>query len=108
MANKNPDTSGLVSLADRPNNERTKIQSAGGIASGISRREKVKMRQIFMDALALPHENGQNMKEAMAIAMITRALKGDVKAFELIMRFIGEKPTELQEVATDDDFDFLL
>lgn len=39
MANNNPDTSGLVSLADRDNNERTTIATQGGIASGKKRKE---------------------------------------------------------------------
>ena len=34
MANYDPDTSGLISLADRSNNERTTIATQGGIASG--------------------------------------------------------------------------
>ena len=54
MANCNPDTSGLVSLADRTNNERTKIQSLGGLASGVARRKKNKMRQILTEASVLP------------------------------------------------------
>ena len=32
-----------------------------------------------------------------------RALGGDVKAFEMIMKFIGEMSTELQQMATDDE-----
>lgn len=39
MANYNPDTSGLVSLADRDNNDRTTIATQGGIASGKKRKE---------------------------------------------------------------------
>ena len=46
MANFNPDTSGLVSLADRPNNERTTIQSQGGVASGQKRREIKRIAEI--------------------------------------------------------------
>ena len=46
MANFNPDTSGLVSLADRPNNERTMIQSQGGVASGQKRREIKRIAEI--------------------------------------------------------------
>lgn len=105
MANRNPDTSGLMSLADRTNNERTKIQSMGGMASGIVRREKRKMRQLLTEALLLPHEDGQTIKEALAIALINRALKGDVSAFQTIMKFTGEMPTELQQMATDDELD---
>lgn len=103
LANRNPDTSGLVSLADRTNNERTKIQSLGGLASGVARRKKNKMRQILTEALLLPHEDQETRKEAIAVALINRALSGDVKAFEMIMKFIGEMPTELQQMATDDE-----
>ena len=46
MANYNPNTSGLVSLADRSVNERTTIQSKGGIASGKKRRELKRMVEI--------------------------------------------------------------
>lgn len=48
------DTSGLVSLADRTNNERTNIQSLGGLASGVARRKKNKMRQILTEVSVLP------------------------------------------------------
>ncbi len=108
MANSNPNMSGLVSLADRPSNERTKIQSSGGVASGISRREKMKMRQLLREALLLAQEDGQNTKEALAAALVNQALKGNVNAFVLIMKFVGEMPTELQQTTSDDEIDFLL
>lgn len=46
MANYNPDTSGLVSLADRSSNERTTIATQGGIASGKKRAELKRMSEI--------------------------------------------------------------
>lgn len=46
MANYNPDTSGLISLADRSNNERTTIATQGGIASGKKRAELKRMSEI--------------------------------------------------------------
>ena len=46
MANYNPNTSGLVSLADRPDNERTTIQTMGGVASGQKRREIKRIAEI--------------------------------------------------------------
>ena len=39
MANDHPNTSGLIPLNQRPDNERTMIQSAGGQASARKRRE---------------------------------------------------------------------
>ena len=47
MANNNPDTSGLVSLADRTNNERTMIAQQGGIASGKKRKEIKRLYEII-------------------------------------------------------------
>ena len=103
MANFNPDTSGLISLADRPDNEKTTIQSKGGKASGVARREKNKMRQILVEALMHPYEDWGNKKEAMAVALINQALKGDIRAFETIMKFTGEMPSELEQMATDEE-----
>lgn len=48
MANKNPNTSGLMSLADRPNNERTTIAKQGGLASGQKRKEIKRMSDIIL------------------------------------------------------------
>lgn len=103
MANFNPDTSGLISLADRPDNEKTTIQSKGGKASGVARREKSKMRQILAEALMHPCEDWENNKEALAVALINQALKGDVRAFETIMKFTGEMPSELEQTSTDEE-----
>ena len=84
-------------------NEAREKGRKGGVASGITRRKKRKMRQILTEALLLPHEDGQSIKDAMAVALINRALKGDVRAFVTIMKFVGETPTELQQIATEDE-----
>ena len=47
MANHNPNTSGLISLGDRYNNERTTIAEQGGIASGKKRREVKRIADII-------------------------------------------------------------
>lgn len=57
MANYNPNTSGLVSLADRPNNERTTIQSQGGVASGQKRREIKRIAEIVNNIRADSEED---------------------------------------------------
>ena len=57
MANYNPNTSGLVSLADRPNNERTTIQSQGGVASGQKRREIKRIADIVNNIRADSEED---------------------------------------------------
>lgn len=65
----------------------------GGIASGRKRKE----RKVLRDELLLLLSKGQ-MQKKISVALIAKALKGDVKAFEVIRDTIGEKPTDKQEI----------
>ena len=75
----------------------------GGIASGKARQEKRKMRQILTELLTNAEIGSEYSKESLALALIRKAGKGDVKAFEIIMRFIGEVPTKDQQERTDEE-----
>ena len=77
----------------------------GGIASGKARQEKRKMRQILTELLTNAEIGSEYSKESLALALIRRAGQGDVKAFELIMRFIGDMPTNDQQKRTDQEID---
>jgi hypothetical protein len=84
----------------------------GGIASGEARRRKKAMRETLEALLSLPMKDGiaadveaiksfaalkgQNItvQEAMMIAMIQKAMKGNVKAAEWVRDTAGEKPVE--------------
>ena len=61
----------------------------GGIASGIARNE----RKTLKEQLLILLENGDTQKE-VSLALISKALTGDTKAFEVIRDTIGEKPKE--------------
>lgn len=63
----------------------------GGIASGRKRRE----RKALKEELLLLLSKGQ-MQKKISVALIGKALKGDVKAFEVIRDTIGEKPVDKQ------------
>ena len=75
----------------------------GGIASGKARQEKRKMRQILTELLTNAEIGSEYSKESLALALIRRAGQGDVKAFELIMRFIGDIPTNDEQKRTDEE-----
>lgn len=77
----------------------------GGIASGKARQEKRKMRQILTELLTNAAIGSEYSKESLALALIRKAEQGDVKAFELIMRFIGDMPTDDQQKRTDQEID---
>lgn len=39
----------------------------------------------------------------MAMGLIKKAISGDVRAFETIAKFIGEYPTKVQTIETDEE-----
>ena len=65
----------------------------GGKKSGESRRERKQLRE---ELLLLLSEN--DMQAKLSLALINKALSGDVRAFETIRDTIGEKPIDKHEV----------
>ena len=63
----------------------------GGIKSGEVRRA----RKTLKEELLLLLESG-NTQNKISLALIQKALKGDIKAFEVIRDTIGEKPIDKQ------------
>ena len=61
----------------------------GGIASGKARRKRKTLKEELIALL----ETGDNQVK-LSVALLTSALDGNVKAFEVIRDTIGEKPKE--------------
>lgn len=96
--------------------EARKRGRAGGIASGKARREKKLMRETLDIILAMPMKNGRyadvesirsfaalkgkniSVQEAILIAQVQKAMKGDTKAAEYVRDTIGQKPGESIEM----------
>lgn len=70
----------------------------GGLASGVSRRDRKTLRamlEMLMDMPAATEDGpAKSNREAMAVAIVQRALAGDVKAFEVVRDTLGEKPRD--------------
>lgn len=84
----------------------------GGIASGKARREKKMMRETLEILMSMPLKSGKqtdvesiknmaslkgkniSVQEAILIAQIQKALKGDAKAAEFVRDTLGQKPTD--------------
>lgn len=88
----------LVSLADRPAEERKTIASLGGIASGAARQRRRSLREALIAALECDNYevDGHLMDGygAVTIAIIKKAISGDPRAYQLIRDGLGEKPAE--------------
>ena len=81
--------SNLVSLKDRTTEEVREIAKKGGIASGESRRRRKTLKE---ELLALLEINDNNNK--ISLAVLQKALNGDIQAFTTIRDTIGEKPKD--------------
>jgi hypothetical protein len=84
----------------------------GGIASGKARREKKLFRETLDALLSMPMKEGKevsvddiknfanikgqniSVQEAILIAQIQKAMKGDTRAAEYVRDTIGQKPTD--------------
>lgn len=89
---------------------------AGGIASGIARRARAKERQEWQELFKLALRNGDKEKikslsdakgknmaisKAMKVKLVTEALKGNLKAYELIMHYAGLDEPDSAETAAE-------
>ena len=86
----------------RTTNELRVIASKGGKASGEARRKKANFRKTLNLLLSAKIENedltpfleslgiDSTLESAINMAMIKKALKGDVKAYEAVARFAGQ------------------
>lgn len=64
----------------------------GGIASGEARRKKKTIRETLEMMLSGKMPDGATRQDAIVVALLEKALSGDVRAFEAIRDSIGEKP----------------
>ena len=82
-----------------PTSEEARINGKkGGIASGKSRAKRKEFKEELKLLLEIVNEDGETNNTKVSVALLTRALNGDTKAFEVIRDTIGEKPVEKQEV----------
>lgn len=101
---------GIENLKTPTTAEARQRGSMGGIASGKARRERKAMKETLETLLSMPLKNGQeadldeiqslaatkgkniSVQEAIMLAQIQKAMKGDTKAAEYVRDTIGQKP----------------
>ena len=108
----------LIPFNRRTVSEQREIQSAGGIASGKSRRRTSRMRETMNRIMTMQAEveglsdvlradGGESTyEEIICMAMVEKAAMGDVKAYNAIKATIGqtdksEADLEEQQIRTD-------
>lgn len=106
-----PNEKNLVPLNERTKNEQREIQSAGGIASGASRRRKRALKEAADYYLSLPVTDRRRWNKlarrgidpedidnqmAMVVGLTEAATLGDARAGRLIVDILGEDTREDQ------------
>nr|DAK43058.1 MAG TPA: hypothetical protein [Caudoviricetes sp.] len=104
-----------------PNSQRTKeelseIGKKGAAKSNAVQKRRREIRETLLDLLAMPMKPGKlsqastiagltgknvTASEAMALAMLTKALEGDVRAAEFVRDSSGQKPVQQMEVSAN-------
>ncbi|MBR2385681.1 hypothetical protein IKA92_07430 [bacterium] len=99
----------LVQNQDRTPEQRRESAKKAGLASGNARRERREIQKALQKRLNGKYEIGEEDNkqtlggyDAIAEAMIVRAVNGDVKAATFIRDTIGEKPVETVSLESDE------
>ena len=108
----------LIPFNQRTEEEQRRIQSAGGIASGISRRRKRSLKEAADLYLSLPvadqkkwnaiSRQGVDPEDidnqmAVIIGLTQRAMKGDAKAAKVVLDLLGENANVTAKDEREDD-----
>ena len=84
----------LVSLATRPQQERSEIARMGQKASTEAKKQKATMRQVLLDMLnEVPKENnprGLSYQQMATLGLIKGAVKGNAQNYKTMVETLGE------------------
>ena len=114
------------SIIDMTTEERREAGRKGGIASGEAKRRKKAMRERLEIILEMPLKSGKNadiesiknfaalkgknitVQDAMMIAQIQKALRGDTNAATFVRDTAGQNPTTKIEAEMDMDVNVIV
>ena len=74
----------------------------GGVASGQARRKKRALRE-YLEARLEIKSGDMTAAEAITVALVDKALSGDVRAYETIRDTLGQNPKQVVEAEVSGD-----
>ena len=88
----------LIPISKRSKNEARKLGKKGGLASGKVRKEKRLLKDELEIIMETVNKEGITYQELISTALVKEALKGNIKAYEIIRNTLGQKPIEVQQI----------
>ena len=113
-----PNAQNLIPNSERSPEELRRITSAGGRASGVSRRRKRDLREAAELYLSLPVTDKRQLAKlskagveaedadnqmAIVAGLAMKAMRGDAKAAKLLFDLLPEQAGSMQAAAQEDD-----
>lgn len=87
-----------------PGNEAQEAGRKGGKKSAEGRAKRKTLREELLLLLSEKQEDGRTGQVSMSVSLLQQAIKGNVKAYEIIRDTIGEKPVEKVEQMIDVEY----
>lgn len=102
----------LIPMSERSKSEARELGRKGGINSGKTRSIKAKEKEEWMELLSLPMKSGKvdkiksladvkganlTVSKAMKAKIVAEVLKGNLRAYELLLRCVGMDEPEPPE-----------
>lgn len=84
----------LIPVTERTPEERREITAKGGRAAGVTKRRRKTLKEDLLYLLS--HDDVQ---ENILLALLQKAMQGDVKAYQAIEKSIGEEQSQKIDIA---------
>ena len=112
----------LIPMSERSTSEVRELGRKGGIASGKARSIKAREKAEWEELLSLPMKSGKvdkiksladvkganlTVSKAMKAKIVSEVLKGNLRAYELLLRCVGMEEPEPQENPQDSANNFV-
>lgn len=94
---KHKGTNNLTPFSELSEERKREIQEMGRKANKEKWEQKKILKDLLEYGLSLETDKGNNAVE-ITEALITEAIKGNVKAYEVIRDTLGQKPVEIQQI----------
>jgi len=93
--------------SNQSRDEAVKNGRTGGLRSGEVRRERRKLRDELEYILGLDAGDGETLGNSISMALVQKALTGNVEAFKAIRDTVDGKPTDKLTLVNEPDFSAL-
>ena len=99
--NKNKSIENLIPFTAMSEEKQKEMASKAGKASAEAKKRKKTLREELEIMLDIKNKDGKTNQEAISVALMQQAKRGNIKAYEVIRDTVGEKPIDEKKVTAE-------